>query len=184
MFAYDAGWTDAAVRRFIRRCGASAVDDLLDLRAADNVGSGLSPDVDGLESLRARCREQLEARVALDLAGLAVNGDDLMKALDIAAGPALGRLLDRLLELVVVDPMLNDRSRLLTIARALVAADATLRPTPPRRRAGRRRRVTAMARTGSSRHDRAAAQGRERARPRASSTRPSRSTRRHWRTTR
>src|SRR5450756_2452688 len=97
---------------------------LLDLRAADNVGSGLWPDVDGLESLRSRCREQLDARVALDLAGLAINGDDLMKALEIQAGPALGQLLDRLLEMVVVDPMLNDRSRLLTLARDLVAADA------------------------------------------------------------
>ena len=123
MFAYDASWTDAAVRRFIRRCGASAIEDLLDIRAADNVGSGLAPDVDGLESLRARCREQLEARVALDLSGLAINGDDLMKALEIPAGPGLGRLLDRLLEMVVIDPMLNDRSRLLTLARELVAAD-------------------------------------------------------------
>jgi tRNA nucleotidyltransferase (CCA-adding enzyme) len=124
MFVYDASWTDAAVRRFIRRCGASAIQDLLDLRAADNVGSGLSPDVDGLETLRARCREQLDARVALDLSSLAVNGDDLMKALEIPAGPAVGQLLDRLLEMVVVDPMLNDRSRLLTLARDLVAADA------------------------------------------------------------
>jgi poly(A) polymerase/tRNA nucleotidyltransferase (CCA-adding enzyme) len=124
MFAYDADWTDAAVRRFIRRCGASAIEDLLDLRAADNVGSGLAPDADGLESLRARCREQLEARVALDLAGLAVNGGDLMEALEIPAGPAVGRLLDRLLEMVLVDPMLNDRSRLLTLARELAAADS------------------------------------------------------------
>jgi tRNA nucleotidyltransferase (CCA-adding enzyme) len=124
MFAYDASWTDAAVRRFIRRCGASAIEDLLDLRAADNIGSGLSPDVDGLESLRARCRKQLDARVALDLAGLAINGDDLMVDLEIPAGPALGQLLDRLLEMVVVDPMLNDRSRLLALARELVAADA------------------------------------------------------------
>jgi hypothetical protein len=46
-----------------------------------------------------------------------------MKALEIQAGPALGQLLDRLLEMVVVDPMLNDRSRLLTLARDLVAAD-------------------------------------------------------------
>jgi tRNA nucleotidyltransferase (CCA-adding enzyme) len=121
MFAYGASWTDAAVRRFIRRCGATAVDDLLDLRAADNVGSGLAADVDGLESLRARCHEQLEARVALDLSGLAVDGDDLMKALDIPPGPAVGVLLDRLLERVVADPMLNDRSRLLTVARELVA---------------------------------------------------------------
>ena len=121
MFAYDESWTDAAVRRFIRRCGATAVDDLLDLRAADNVGSGLAADVDGLESLRGRCHEQLEARVALDLSGLAVDGDDLMKALDIPPGPAVGVLLDRLLEMVVLDPMLNDRSRLLTVARELVA---------------------------------------------------------------
>ncbi len=123
MFAYDPGWTDAAVRRFIRRCGASAVDDLLDLRAADNVGSGLSPDADGLESLRARCHAQLEARVALDLSGLAVNGDDLMATLGIPAGPAVGAVLDRLLELVLVDPMLNDRSLLLARARELVAAE-------------------------------------------------------------
>lgn len=132
MFAYDASWTDAAVRRFIRRCGASAIQGLLDLRAADNVGSGLSPDADGLQSLRARCRQQLDARVALDLAGLAVNGDDLMKALEIPAGPALGRVLDRLLEMVVLDPMLNDRSRLLTLAREQVGADtgSTAGPGP------------------------------------------------------
>jgi putative nucleotidyltransferase with HDIG domain len=121
MFVYEPGWSDAAVRRFIRRCGASAVDDLLDLRAADNVGSGLARDVDGLESLRARCHEQLEARVALDLSGLAISGDDLMTSLDMPPGPSIGALLDRLLEIVVADPMLNDRSRLLTLARELVA---------------------------------------------------------------
>ncbi len=124
MFTYDLSWTDAAVRRFIRRCGASAIEDLLDLRAADNIGSGLEPDVDGLQTLRERCREQLAARVALDLTGLAVNGDDLMKTLEITPGPAVGALLDRLLELVVADPMLNDRSRLLTVAREMSAADA------------------------------------------------------------
>ena len=120
MFVYEPGWTDAAVRRFIRRCGASAIDDLLDLRAADNIGSGLARDVDGLESLRARCHEQLEARVALDLSGLAISGDDLMTSLDMPPGPSIGALLDRLLEIVVADPMLNDRSRLLTLARELI----------------------------------------------------------------
>jgi putative nucleotidyltransferase with HDIG domain len=128
MFAYDPGWTDAAVRRFIRRCGASAVEDVLDLRAADNVGSGLPADANDLEALRARCHAQLDARVALDLPGLAVNGNDLMQALDIPAGPAVGSLLDRLLELVVVDPMLNDRSLLLTRARELVAAEPPAGP--------------------------------------------------------
>ena len=128
MFVYDPGWTDAAVRRFIRRCGASAVEDVLDLRAADNVGSGLPADANDLEAMRARCHAQLEARVALDLPGLAVNGSDLMQALDIAAGPAVGSLLDRLLELVMVDPMLNDRSLLLTRAREMVAAEPPAEP--------------------------------------------------------
>ena len=128
MFVYDPGWTDAAVRRFIRRCGASALEDVLDLRAADNVGSGLPADANDLEALRARCHAQLEARVALDLPGLAVNGSDLMQALDIPAGPAVGSLLDRLLELVLVDPMLNDRSLLLTRAREMVAAEPPAEP--------------------------------------------------------
>jgi tRNA nucleotidyltransferase (CCA-adding enzyme) len=124
MFAYDPGWSDAAVRRFIRRVGSDAVEDQLDLRAADNVGSGQAPDARSLEELRARCREQLAAHVALDLAGLAVNGDDLMAALGMAPGPALGQLLDRLLERVIGDPMLNERSRLLALADELAAGPA------------------------------------------------------------
>jgi tRNA nucleotidyltransferase (CCA-adding enzyme) len=124
MFAYDPAWSDAAVRRFIRRVGSDAVEDQLDLRAADNVGSGQAPDVYGLEELRARCREQLAAHVALDLAGLAINGDDLMVVVGMAPGPALGRLLDRLLERVIGDPMLNERSRLLALAGELAAEPA------------------------------------------------------------
>ena len=85
-------------------------------------GVGSPADANDLESLRARCHAQLEARVALDLPDLAVNGSDLMQALDIAAGPAVGSLLDHLLELVMVDPMLDDRSLLLARARELVAA--------------------------------------------------------------
>jgi tRNA nucleotidyltransferase/poly(A) polymerase len=124
MFAYGPDWSDAAVRRFIRRVGVADVEALLDLRAADNAGSGLAPDVDGLEELRARCRDQLAQRVALDRGGLAVDGDDLMRALGLAPGPALGRLIDGLLERVIADPLLNERSRLLALARELTAEGA------------------------------------------------------------
>jgi len=51
----------------------------------------------------------------------AIDGDELMTSLDMPPGPSIGALLDRLLEIVVADPMLNDRSRLLTLARELVA---------------------------------------------------------------
>jgi tRNA nucleotidyltransferase (CCA-adding enzyme) len=121
MFAYTADWTDAAVRRFIRRVGLADLDALLDLRAADNVGSGLAADVDGLEELRARCRAQVAAHVALGRADLVVDGDDVMRAVGMAPGPAVGRLLDELLERVLVDPMLNERTRLLALARDIAA---------------------------------------------------------------
>ncbi len=121
MFAYDPGWSDAAVRRFIRRVGAGAVEDLLDLRAADNAGSGQALDVNGLEELRGRCREQLAARVALEREDLAIDGHDLMQALGIGSGPLVGHLIALLLDRVIADPMLNDRARLLALARELLA---------------------------------------------------------------
>jgi tRNA nucleotidyltransferase/poly(A) polymerase len=124
MFAYAPAWSDAAIRRFIRRVGLADLDELLDLRAADNVGSGLPPNADGLDELRARCRAQVAAHVALERGDLAVDGDDLMRALALAPGPALGRLLDELLERVLADPMLNERGRLLAIARELVGGPA------------------------------------------------------------
>ena len=44
MFSYEPSWSDAAVRRFIAKVGArrGALDELLALREADNVGSGLA----------------------------------------------------------------------------------------------------------------------------------------------
>jgi putative nucleotidyltransferase with HDIG domain len=59
MFAYEPNWSDAAVRRFIRKVGAGCTDDLLALRAADNEGSGLPADAGHLAELAAaRSRRQ------------------------------------------------------------------------------------------------------------------------------
>ncbi len=136
MFSYTPGWSDGAVRRFIRRVGLADVEALLDLRAADNVGSGRPADVDGLEELRTRCRAQVDAHVALGLADLAVDGDDLMAAVGLAPGPAVGRLLDDLLEAVLVDPMLNERGRLLGLAREMSAGTLRRHRTRPGRWCG------------------------------------------------
>ncbi len=59
MFSYEPTWSDAAVRRFIGRIGAlgeGALEDLLELREADNVGSGLPRSAGRLDELRARDR--------------------------------------------------------------------------------------------------------------------------------
>jgi tRNA nucleotidyltransferase (CCA-adding enzyme) len=119
MFSYELTWSDAAVRRFIQRTGADLLDDLFDLRAADDAGSGVPADGPRIADLRRRCREQLDARVPLRREDLAIDGNDLMAVLGIVPGPRLGRILDRITERVVDDPTLNDRGRLLDLARAI-----------------------------------------------------------------
>lgn len=116
MFAYDASWTDAAVRRFLRRVGAAALDDLFALREADDAASGVrEPAVGGLDELRRRIAEQRTAPIAPQ--HLAVDGDDLQAELGLVPGPRIGELLHRLLEAVIEDPSRNEREALLRLAR-------------------------------------------------------------------
>jgi tRNA nucleotidyltransferase (CCA-adding enzyme) len=120
MFLYESEWTDTAVRRFIAKVTVPRLDELFELRRADNVGSGRPPEAAGLEELRARVESQLQARVALDLSGLAIDGGDLIRELGMQEGPRIGVILDALLERVMNDPALNDRPTLLLMARSLV----------------------------------------------------------------
>jgi putative nucleotidyltransferase with HDIG domain len=120
MFTYTDDWSDAAVRRFIRTIGTAAIDELILLRRADDVGSGLAPD-GRVDELRRRVQAQLAASVALDRSDLAVDGTDLMRELGLEPGPTLGRILDGLLERVVAEPSLNDRPTLLLLAQAAMA---------------------------------------------------------------
>ncbi|MEO6060045.1 MAG: CCA tRNA nucleotidyltransferase [Candidatus Limnocylindria bacterium] len=124
MFAYTAEWSDAAVRRFVRRVGVDLLDDLFALRAADNAASGArEPARGGTAELRARCRAAIAAD-PLEARHLAVSGHDLVSELGIPPGRLIGRLLERLLEAVLEDPSQNRRERLLVLARGW-AADGT-----------------------------------------------------------
>jgi tRNA nucleotidyltransferase (CCA-adding enzyme) len=120
MFSYEPAWSDAAVRRFIGKIGTEAIDDLFTLRVADNLGSGLAADAGGLDELGARVTAELEGELVLDRSRLEIDGRDLIEELGLRQGPQLGRILDELLEKVIVDPALNDRATLLLLARSRV----------------------------------------------------------------
>jgi tRNA nucleotidyltransferase (CCA-adding enzyme) len=124
MFSYESNWSDSAVRRFIQKIGRDAIEELFELREADNVGSGLAADAGLLGELRGRVQAELDAEAVLDLHGLAVDGSDLINELGMAPGPRLGRTLETLLERVIADPALNDRPTLLLLAQADLADDA------------------------------------------------------------
>ncbi len=126
MFSYESNWSDAAVRRFIgkmAKLGEGTLDELLALREADNIGSGLPASSGWLDELRARITAELAAELVLDRGGLAVDGADLMSELGLGQGPLLGRILDELLEQVIADPALNDRPTLLLLAQAMLTED-------------------------------------------------------------
>jgi tRNA nucleotidyltransferase (CCA-adding enzyme) len=120
MFVYQPNWSDAAVRRFIRKVGPGCVDDLLALRAADNEGSGQAADAGHLAELGSRVAAELAAHAVLGRHQLAVDGTDLKSELGLRQGRALGRLIDELTERVIAEPALNDRAILLDLARQAV----------------------------------------------------------------
>jgi putative nucleotidyltransferase with HDIG domain len=123
MFAADPTLSEAGVRRFLKRVEPRHLDALFALRRADDIGSGRAPDDPTLLAFRARLDAELAAEAALDLAALAVDGDDLMRELGLAPGPRLGQLLDALLDRVLDDPQLNDRATLLLVAQGLLRED-------------------------------------------------------------
>jgi putative nucleotidyltransferase with HDIG domain len=124
MFRYEPNWSDAAVRRFIGKIGTDTLDDLFALREADNLGSGLTADAGGLDVLRSRVATELEGELVIDRSKLQIDGSDLIEELGLRQGPQLGRILDELLEKVIVDPALNNRATLLMLARSRAADEA------------------------------------------------------------
>ncbi len=106
--AAPTGDDPVAVRRWMHATGEAA-DDLL---AAHHRVTGRSASwADAVAGVRERGE-------AVSRTGLAVTGHDLAGA-GIPPGPAMGHLLDQLLDAVLTDPSLNTRERLLQRARDL-----------------------------------------------------------------
>ena len=121
LFDYQPEWTDAAVRRFLRRVGEENLEDLFDLRRADIEGTGLAGDSSRLTSLRERIDAELEARRPLQITDLEVDGKDVLRVTALDPGPRVGRILDQLLEEVLEEPSRNNRPLLLDRISALAA---------------------------------------------------------------
>ncbi|MBI3539306.1 MAG: CCA tRNA nucleotidyltransferase, partial [Candidatus Eisenbacteria bacterium] len=89
MFDYRREWSDAALRRWLRRVGPEHVADLFDLRIADMLGNGLKQGFPAyLDAMRRRIDALLAAEHALEVTDLAVDGRDVMRELAIPPGPA------------------------------------------------------------------------------------------------
>jgi len=103
--------TDKAVRRFIRDVGKEYIQDMLDVRTADRIGSGATPTSWRLDLFKKRIIEvQKEPFTVKDLK---VNGLDVMKIKNIKPSREVGDILDALFEKVINGEIKNEREELL-----------------------------------------------------------------------
>ncbi|MDO9399160.1 MAG: CCA tRNA nucleotidyltransferase [bacterium] len=112
MFYYNVGEvTEASVRRLIVKTGEENLKDLIDLRVADRLGSG----VPKAKPYKLRHLEYMMEKVRHDpisVKMLKINGNDLIVLLKINPSPKIGAILDVLLSEVLDDPKLNDKNYL------------------------------------------------------------------------
>jgi len=114
MFTVDEKITDSAVRRFIRRVGVENVKDMMDLRIGDRLGGGTqTAESWRLKLFKKRIEEQLQP-APFSINDLAIDGNDIMKELNVKPGPGIGKLLQELFEEVDEDLSKNTTEYLLT----------------------------------------------------------------------
>src|SRR5262249_37675339 len=117
LVCYAPEWSDAAVRRFVKRVGRERIADLLELAKADALGKGkpVDPELAGLVELRGRIDAMLAKGDAVTTKDLVVDGKDVMERLGIKPSRRVGEVLNALLEKVLDDPTLNERDTLLRL---------------------------------------------------------------------
>lgn len=100
--------SESSVRRLVREAGPENMEELLQVRMADRIGSG----VPKAEPYKLRHLKYIIEKVSQDPISakmLKVSGNDIMKALSIEPGPKIGQILDVLLGYVLEDPKKNKK---------------------------------------------------------------------------
>jgi len=100
--------TESSVRRLVRQAGPENMEELLQVRMCDRIGSG----VPKAEPYKLRHLKYVIDKVAQDpisVKMLKVTGNDVMKELGVSPGPKIGQILDVLLSYVLEDPKKNKK---------------------------------------------------------------------------
>ncbi|OGM29096.1 hypothetical protein A2873_02000 [Candidatus Woesebacteria bacterium RIFCSPHIGHO2_01_FULL_42_80] len=111
MFSVNEHQTDAALRRFIKNVGVENIPDILALRVADRLGGGARETSWRLEEFKRRLIEV--QKQPFSIRDLKIDGNDVMKELNLKPGPKVGEILNKLFEDVVEKKLENKREVLL-----------------------------------------------------------------------
>lgn len=125
MFACSCDSSDKSIRKFVVKAKTAGrpsevLGDQIRLRIADRLAKGLpNTDVNEWLTFFKRCRTIGHgATAAFSIKELAITGNDVMEVLNIKPGKQVGETLKRLFEMVVDDPTLNCRDKLIELIKA------------------------------------------------------------------
>ncbi|RMD76965.1 HD domain-containing protein [Candidatus Dojkabacteria bacterium] len=115
----DHGWSDGAVRRLIRNVGGDdQIEKLLLLRLADATSNKKSKyDRRELTLLSERISQVRAKSTVMTVSDLAISGKDLIREFNLQPSKIIGDILKYLLEIVLDDPILNQRETLLKLVK-------------------------------------------------------------------
>ena len=109
LILYDAGWSDGAVRRLIRKVGDPAIWDLFALREADlRTHTEQERQMEILGQLKCRVQRQLDAKAVVQKKDLAMDGFAVMAETGLSPGPGVGKILKELHERILDHPEWNN----------------------------------------------------------------------------
>jgi hypothetical protein len=109
LFYYNPGEVgESSVRRLIRQVGPENMEELLEVRMADRIGSGV-PKAEPYKLRHLRYVIEKVSQDPISVKMLKVNGNDVMEILKISPGPKVGQILDVLLGYVLENPKKNER---------------------------------------------------------------------------
>ncbi len=114
-FGIQGDVTPAAFRRGMSKMGIEHFPEYLELRKADMKGQSdyLEDEKQaGLDEIVRMYEKTVEEQSALNVRDLAIGGREL-KAMDVPAGPMMGKVLQHLLEFVLTDPARNTAEQLI-----------------------------------------------------------------------
>jgi poly(A) polymerase/tRNA nucleotidyltransferase (CCA-adding enzyme) len=100
--------SESSVRRLLRKVGIENINELLQVRMADRIGSGC-PKAEPYKLRHLRYVIEKVSRDPISVKMLKVDGNDVMKILNIQPGPKVGQVLDILLGQVLEDPTKNKK---------------------------------------------------------------------------
>ncbi len=123
MFYYNVDEVgESGVRRVVQKVGVENIADLIDVRIADRLGSGVAKAVP-YKLRHFKFMVEKVSHDAISVKQLKINGNDLMQDLKIQPGPKIGAILDVLLAQVIDDQTLNEKEKLLGLAKDLDKKD-------------------------------------------------------------